>query len=185
MKRMRENINRRFAAASFVCIFVCSCFLWGGILPDDVCLADGADFQAKVIRVLDGDTIEIQQKMGIQRVRIWGIDTPEWDQPYGTRSSQFTRSRLMGKEVHVIPKDVDKYGRLVAIITVDGMNIGEELIRSGLAWVHIYYCNQPICDDWKHLQKRAFSGHRGLWNDRHPVPPWQWKKKHNHSFKTR
>ena len=53
--------------------------------------------------------------------------------------------------------DFDVYGRLVAMITVDEKNISEELVGSGLAWVHIYFCNEPICTAWQSLQERAMS----------------------------
>jgi micrococcal nuclease len=162
-------------------IFMCALFIGGScILQTEVCRGDASFFQAKVIRVVDGDTIEIQKKIETQRVRIWGIDTPEWDQRYGTQASQFTRSQLLGKEVRVAPKGIDKYGRLVAVITTDRINISEELIKSGLAWVHIYYCHEPVCDNWKNLQEGARIEHRGLWNDSDPVAPWQWKKRQHH-----
>ena len=177
---MLRDIHWSLDAKSMFFSLMCALFIAGSsILPADVCHADASLFQAKVVRVVDGDTIEIQQKMRTQRVRIWGIDTPEWDQRYGAQASQFTRSQLMGKEVRVAPKDIDKYGRLVAVITVDEMNIGEELIKSGLAWVHIFYCKEQICDKWKNLQEGARIEHRGLWNDNDPVAPWQWKKRHH------
>jgi micrococcal nuclease len=160
-------------------VFVSVFFIGGSnILPADVCHADPSSFQAKVIRVVDGDTLEIQQKMRTQRVRIWGIDTPEGDQRYGAQASHFTRSQLLGKEVWVARKGIDKYGRLVAVVTIDSLNISEELIKSGLAWVHTYYCHEPVCDNWKTLQEGARLDHRGLWNDSDPVPPWLWKKRH-------
>jgi micrococcal nuclease len=161
-------------------ILVCSFLTGSGVLIEDVCQAETSFFYAKVVRVIDGDTIEIQQKMKTQRVRVWGIDTPEWDQRYGAQSSRYTRSLIIGKEVQVIPKAVDKYGRLVAVIMMNKMNIGEELIQSGLAWVHIYYCNEPVCDNWTNLQNRAMLEHRGLWNDSDPVAPWEWKKRRYH-----
>ena len=178
---MLRDIHWSLDAKSMLFSLMCALFIAGSsILPADVCHADASLFQAKVVRVVDGDTIEIQQKMRTQRVRIWGIDTPEWDQRYGAQSSQFTRSLVTGKEVQVVPKAVDKYGRLVAAVTVDNMDVGEELIKSGLAWVHIYYCHEPICDSWKSLQERAKSEHRGLWNDSDPIAPWQWKKQQHH-----
>jgi micrococcal nuclease len=162
-------------------LLILMCFFLAGsvVLPDAVCHAEAPFFQAKVVRVIDGDTIEIQQKMKTQRVRIWGIDTPEWDQRYGAQSSQFTRSLVTEKDVQVVSKAVDKYGRLVAVIMMDNINVGEELIKSGLAWVHVYYCHEPICDRWKSLQESAKSEHRGVWNDSDPVAPWQWKKQHH------
>jgi micrococcal nuclease len=176
---MLSEIHRRVDAKSLLFLFICGFFLWSSIFLGSICQAAELFFNAKVIRIIDGDTIEIQQEMKVRRVRIWGIDTPEWDQPYAQQAQQFTRSLLAGKEVQVLPKDVDVYGRLVAIITVDEKNISEELVRSGLAWVHIYYCHESICDTWKQMQERAVSQHLGLWNDHYPVAPWQWKKKHS------
>lgn len=135
-------------------------------------------FHARVVYVVDGDTVEIMWKNEYIRVRIWGIDTPEWDQPYSTESKAFTKKMLAGKIVDVFPKDHDKYGRLVAVIKRNHVNISEELVRSGLAWVHIYYCKEPICNYWKKLQRKARSEHLGLWHDRHPTSPWQWKWTH-------
>ncbi len=135
-------------------------------------------FQAKVVRVVDGDTIEVLRRGNIQRVRIWGIDTPEWDQPYSAKSKAFTQHQLSGKEVEVIPKEYDKYGRLVAQITANHNNFSEELVRLGLAWVHIYYCNEPVCDRWRVLQNKARKEHRGLWHSQNPIAPWRWKKNH-------
>ena len=154
-------------------------FIWSVLFSGGICQAGAAPFSAKVTRIIDGDTIEIIQDMQVRRVRIWGIDSPEWDQPYAPQAHQFTRGMLAGKEVQVLPKDIDIYGRLVAVITVDEKNISEELVRSGLAWVHIYYCHELICDTWKLLQEKAASQHQGLWNDPHPVAPWQWKKNHS------
>jgi endonuclease YncB( thermonuclease family) len=135
-------------------------------------------FSAKVIYIVDGDTVEILWKQKIQRVRIWGIDTPEWDQPYSMQSKELTRKMLAGKTVEVFPKDVDKFGRLVARIIADHASVSRKLVESGLAWVHIYYCKEPVCDRWKILQKRAMAEHKGLWNDPHPIAPWQWKRTH-------
>ena len=66
--------------------FFIGCFLFLGfcILACGICQAEAPFFNAKVIRIIDGDTLEIQREMKIQRVRIWGIDTPEWDQPYAS-----------------------------------------------------------------------------------------------------
>lgn len=149
------------------------------ILTAGFCQAERPFFNAQVIRIIDGDTLEIQKEMKSRRVRIWGIDTPEWDQPYASQAHQVTQGLLVGREVQIVPMDYDVYGRLVAMIIVDKKNISEELIRSGLAWVHIFYCKEPICDTWQSLQERARSQRLGLWNDVHPIAPWLWKKKHS------
>jgi len=154
-----------------------------GILLFAVCITDHAiarSFSAKVTHIVDGDTIEIRWKNKIRRVRIWGIDTPEWDQPFSTKSKKMTRKLLAGKYVNVFPIEFDKYGRLVARINVNHTSVSRKLVESGLAWVHIYYCKEPVCNQWKKLQKKARKEHKGLWRDPHPVAPWQWKKMHKY-----
>ncbi len=154
------------------CLFL---MLW---LVAGVGQAETRSFRAKVKQIVDGDTIEILWHKDARRVRIWGIDCPEWDQPYSAKSKEFTREMLVGKVVEVVPKDNDTYGRLVAVIIVNHANISEELVRSGLAWVHIYYCKEPVCERWMIMQKKARAGRLGLWRDHHPIPPWLWKRTH-------
>jgi len=149
------------------------------------CLAETFTVQAairpiysKVVGIVDGDTIEVIWEGKIRRLRIWGIDTPEWDQAYSKQSKEKTRALLLGRDVELFVKDVDKYGRLVAVVIANHVNISEELVRSGLAWVHIYYCREPICNDWKDLQRKAKKRHIGLWKDSNPIAPWVWKSMH-------
>lgn len=158
-----------------VIIILSIVLFWSIVVPVQ---ARAGAFSAKVVRVVDGDTIEVVMHGRVQRVRIWGIDTPEWDQPYGAKSKEYTRHRLSGKEVDVVPKEYDKYGRLVALIRANHINFSEELVRMGLAWVHIYYCNEAVCGHWRVLQKKARKEHRGLWHAQNPIAPWRWKKNH-------
>ena len=75
-------------------------------------------------------------------------------------------------------KDWDDYGRMVAMVTMaDGRSLNEELLKNGLAWVHIYYCKEAICNKWYGYEKRARQKRIGLWQDPSPVPPWVWKRK--------
>jgi len=135
-------------------------------------------FFAPVTRVIDGDTIEVRRLGKIVRVRLWGIDTPEWQQGFSHEAREFTRRRLAGREVELRVKTWDTYGRLVAMVMVDGNPLNEELLREGLAWVHIYYCKEPICRHWRQLEKEAKKDRRGLWRESHPIAPWQWKQTH-------
>ncbi len=66
---------------------------------------------------------------------------------------------------------------MVSIVTLrDNRTLNEELIKNGLAWVHIYYCNEAICDKWYQYETIAKNKKRGLWRDRDPTPPWVWKR---------
>jgi len=148
----------------------------------DVCLANtncyDDVFSADVVKVIDGDTLEVRCHGRHLRVRLFGIDAPEWQQDFSRQAKEFTRQRVEGQRVELRPKDWDKYGRLVAVVYIEGNSLNEELLREGLAWVHIYYCNEPFCRKWRQLEKEARAERRGLWKQDNPEPPWKWKHSH-------
>ncbi|MDR2967323.1 MAG: thermonuclease family protein [Methanobacteriaceae archaeon] len=85
--------------------------------------------------VVDGDTIDV---VGVGRVRLVGIDTPERGQPGYEEATNYVKSKCLGKTVYLDidnaePKD--KYGRTLAIVYVDGININQELLKLGYAKV--------------------------------------------------
>lgn len=148
----------------------------------ELCLAntDGYNevFSADVAKVIDGDTLEVRYQGRKLRVRLFGIDAPEWQQEFSHQAKTFTRQRVLGQRVELRSKAWDKYGRLVAVVHVGGDSLNEELLREGLAWVHIYYCKEPICRKWRQLEQEARIARRGLWENETPVPPWKWKQSH-------
>ncbi len=134
-----------------------------------------ATFSGKVIGIADGDTIRVMHNGMAERVRLWGIDCPEGHQAFGTRAKQFTSTHAFGTTVTVIVKDVDRYGRTVAIITLqDGKNLNYELVRAGFAWWYRAYAkNDTVLPQ---LEAEARAAKRGLWTDPHPIPPWEFRK---------
>jgi len=79
----------------------------------------------KIARVVDGDTIELSDGT---RVRLHGIDTPEYDQPYGKAATR-ELNKLLGSSVYVEATDTDRYGRTVAVLwTSDGVNVNLEMV---------------------------------------------------------
>lgn len=169
-----------FALWHFCCfvLFFGLFFLCPGF---DECQADenaSNVISAHVVRVVDGDSLEVKSKGKKLRVRLWGIDTPEWQQGFSQEAKAFSQRRVQGRQVELKIKDCDKYGRLVVMVEVDGERLNESLLREGLAWVHIYYCKEPICQQWRQLEKQARMARRGLWQEEEPVPPWKWKQGH-------
>jgi micrococcal nuclease len=76
-----------------------------------------------------GDTIEL----GALAIRLNGLAAPEWNEPGGAEASDAMRDLVLGKEV-VCALDGDRtYDRCVAICTLDGADIAEEMVRQGLA----------------------------------------------------
>jgi endonuclease YncB( thermonuclease family) len=127
---------------------------------------------AKVTRVNDGDSLEVQLEAGPGRVRLSAIDTPEYDQPYGSQSSAALKSLLpMGSAVELEVVTQDQFRRLVAVVwrLADGkrVNINETMLRQGHAWALRRYMREPrFCE----LEAEARDQKLGLWAQ--PVSDW-------------
>ncbi|WP_204362388.1 thermonuclease family protein, partial [Escherichia coli] len=82
--------------------------------------ANAADIQGKVIRVLDGDTIEILQNKTPVRIRLANIDAPEKKQAYGRWSTDQLKSLIAGQSVRVTYSHNDRYGRIIGRVFTTG-----------------------------------------------------------------
>ena len=129
----------------------------------------------KVTGVADGDTITVLHDGRSEKIRLHGIDTPERKQAYGNRAEALTNSLVRGRTIEVKPQTVDRYGRTVALVYVDGQSLNELLIRNGYAWVYQKYCKDSFCSDWSRLEEQARNQRKGMWQDPHIVPPWEWR----------
>ena len=129
----------------------------------------------KVIGIADGDTFTVLTTANQQmRIRLYGIDSPEKAQDFGTVARQKLSDLIYGQMVRIDKKDVDRYGRTVAIVYNNkGLNINEEMLRSGLAWHYKEYDQNPAWDD---LMLDAQHDKLGLWAQPDPTPPWSWRK---------
>jgi micrococcal nuclease len=130
----------------------------------------------KVIKVVDGDTITIltPNKEHI-KIRLSAVDTPEGGQAYGKKATQFTSRMVYKKNVQVEKETTDRYGRTVGFVYIDGVNLSEQIIANGYGWVYRKYCKWSFCDDWLTLEKQARESRLGLWRDKKPQPPWEWR----------
>lgn len=130
----------------------------------------------KVISVADGDTITILTPSKEQiKIRLSAVDTPEGSQAYGKAAKKFTSSMVYKKNVQVEKETIDRYGRTVGFVLVDGANLSEEIIRNGYGWVYRKYCKWSFCDVWLELERTARESRIGLWADKNAIPPWEWR----------
>lgn len=136
--------------------------------------ATGGD-SVRVVQVIDGDSLKVERGGRYFQVRLWGIDAPEWQQAFSAQAKAVCRDLTAGKNVSLEEKYGDSYGRTVAVVRVNGTVLNEELVKRGLAWVHVRYCDEEICALWRDLEADARRRHLGLWRDRNPTPPWRWK----------
>ncbi|MEJ1238542.1 thermonuclease family protein [Chryseolinea sp. T2] len=128
----------------------------------------------KVVKVVDGDTFDILDESSTTRVRLFGIDAPERGQAFNKRAKAFTDSLLSGKQVRVVVRDKDRYGRTVGDAYLsDGTHVNAEIVRAGYAWQFKKYSTDP---EIARLEEIARSHHRGLWEDAQAIPPWEFRK---------
>ncbi len=94
--------------------------------------------EARVSKILDGDTFTLSGES--RRIRVWGLDAPEWDQQGGSNATATLRSLISGKTLRCNVLDIDRYGRLVGqCFLPDGRDIADEMIRSGAATEYCRY----------------------------------------------
>lgn len=127
---------------------------------------------ATVTRVNDGDSIEVELAAGPGRVRFAAIDTPEYDQPYGARSSAALKALLpIGSKIELDVITQDAFRRMVAMVWLekDGerINVNETMLKQGHAWAYRRYMkDSKYCD----LEAEARDHKLGLWAQ--PVSEW-------------
>ena len=126
-----------------------------------------------VVGVSDGDTISVLHEGKGETIRLY---TPEQGQAFGKKAKQFTSQMVYSKTVEVNTKDIDRYGRSVALIFVNAQSLNEALIKNGFAWVYREYCKESFCDDWLNLEIVARYGKIGLWSESNPTPPWEFRR---------
>lgn len=142
-------------------------------------LAQATEFSGKVIAVLDGDTLLVVRSGKPVKVRLAEIDAPEKVQPYGAESQQSLAELVIGKPVRVVSRAVDNYGRLVALVYANDLNVNHEQVRRGMAWEYSrFHSNREVLA----LQREAQLAGRGLWAEQVAIEPSQWRKQHPTDF---
>ena len=134
------------------------------------------DNTGKVVGISDGDTFTLLRKDKKQvKVRLAEIDTPESNQPYGTRAKQALSDLIFSKQVQVVQEDVDRFGRLIGHVYIDGVHVNRRMVQDGYAWVYRQYNkDKSLLQD----EQAAREAKRGLWSlpITDQVPPWEWRR---------
>lgn len=137
-----------------------------------------AAWEGVVVKVVDGDSLQIKRDGRIREIRLYGVDAPEYKQPYSKKAKRYLRRMVYLRTVAVEEMDIDRYDRIVALVFRKEGLVNRELVRAGLAWYYPRYCRrQPLCGELADLQNKAEQQRRGLWRDPDPVSPWEWKRR--------
>lgn len=152
---------------------ICQVIISGILLLLIPYIALAASFSGKVVKVSDGDTIEVMRQGRAEKIRLAGIDCPEKKQAFGQAAKRFTLDLAAQKFVTIKVETTDRYGRTVGeVILPDGRSLNRELVRSGYAWWYRKYSSDASLGS---LESEARAARRGLWAEPNPVPPWDWR----------
>ena len=140
---------------------------------------------AKVIAVIDGDTLLLQPldssraHTRFYKLRLADIDAPEKDQPFGEEAKQELAKLVLHQQIRVVTVATDHYGRRIGWVHLERapraeMNVNVELVQRGWAWALTRHRSHP---QLLAAQQQALHSRRGLWAEEQPVPPWIWRKR--------
>ena len=126
---------------------------------------------ARVIAVIDGDTVDVAWAGRHERVRLLGVDAPETLDPrrpvgcFGPEASAFTSRRLLGRAVQLKfdRQQRDRYGRLLAYLEIDGRRFNDELLAGGYARLLVIPPNGRHARAMLDEELAARSSEQGLW----------------------
>ena len=127
----------------------------------------------QVEKIIDGDTVYGLLNGKTYKIRLAEIDAPERDQPFGRQSKVFLRDLLKDGEFSADISDQDQYGRYLARLYDNGVDINRAMVSAGMAWVYDEY----VKDKTFYLNQREAQEQKiGIWSKRYPAPPWEWRK---------
>lgn len=180
---LAQLLRRRKAAGFVIALLIIIALVTldrtAGLLPVDDDWHRYHEQSFEVVRVIDGDTIDLRVPDGDKsttRVRLWGVDTPEMArgndgesaEPWAQEATDFTKAAAQGQRVTLILQEHrlrGGFGRLLAYVVLpDGRVLNAELIKNGLS---------PHDDRWGHdraeayadLEQEARQSRRGIWSD--------------------
>jgi endonuclease YncB( thermonuclease family) len=154
--------------------------------------AERRSLEMRVVSITDGDTITARDALNTQhKVRLAGIDSPEAEQPFGSRSKQHLSQLLQNKAVLIEWSKTDRYGRLIATVRVPGagacaappcppvVDVSLAQLRAGMAWHDKEFEKEQTPRERREYaaaEQQARAGKTGLWADKNPVAPSEWRR---------
>ena len=136
---------------------------------------------ARVTHVGDGDSLSVCIERQEARVRLLYIDAPEYRQPFGREARSSLAELCADKVARLDWSQKDRYGRILARVSCQGVDVNAEQVRRGLAWVSSLDKPEPL---FYAAQRSARESRLGLWSDPDAVPPWKWRRAHSSAAKS-
>lgn len=128
-------------------------------------------YEGTIIKVVDGDTFVFQTTEGSLKVRMQGIDAPEKKQDFGSESKVFIE-KYLNKPAKVESIGLDKYGRTLGTLLVNGIDINLESLKNGCSWHFKKYSTDINYSNAELSAKKAL---KGLWKHPNAIAPWTFR----------
>jgi endonuclease YncB( thermonuclease family) len=133
----------------------------------------------KVLNVHDGDTLTLLGPNNFEyKVRFNGVDAPELKQEFGDKSRKSLAKMVEGKIATIEYDKIDKYGRFVCKVFVNGTDINLEQLKRGMAWHFKKYQDEQNPDDktlYAEQELTAKDSKTGLWKQKTIEAPWEYR----------
>jgi endonuclease YncB( thermonuclease family) len=128
--------------------------------------------EVKIAEVTDGDTFLAEANGKRFKVRLFGIDCPEGDQPGGDMAEQYLYQYL-NKTVTLVDHGKDRYERVLGDIYLGQDFINLKMVQDGMAWHYKQYSDSKLLAA---AEVSARENKKGLWKEKNPIAPWEWRK---------
>ena len=128
-----------------------------------------AEREVKVVDVFDGDTLIVSLDGRAEIIKLFGVDSPDKEQPFGLEARGFASDMVSGRVIQVISVEKSRYEMVK--VYYENKCLNEELLKAGYAWYNI---NGSINEQWVQMEQQARYERKGLWSEDNPVPPWQY-----------
>ena len=122
------------------------------------------------VGVSDGDSLLLELPGGERvRVRLFGIDAPEKDQPFAREARKKLGYLVYDKSIRVEVQDIDQYGRYVGKVHAGARYVNRFMLKEGLAWLYRHYAAGD--ELLAAAEARARAAKRGIWAAASPLRP--------------
>lgn len=138
----------------------------------------------RIVAISDGDSLTFLDAANQQhKIRLSGIDAPERRQPFGERARANLAAQAFNRPATADCPKQDRYGRAVCVVSVDGQDVGQAQVASGLAWWYRQYAREQspqAREAYEAAETEARARRLGLWSAPDPIPPWEWRRARRH-----
>lgn len=166
-----RRVGMAAVLASLLLVVGWAWLAWGVTRP-------GATFHAEALSVTDGDTVWVRVWPNrVLEVRFKGVDCPESGQVGGPEARRFTADRVLGRDLEIRSHGLDRYGRTLGRVFVDGVDLNLALVQAGQAWHSKRYSSEAALAS---AETQARVQRIGLWRQASPMPPWEFRRLARH-----